>query len=124
MSEFLRKYQIIIGLSFVVMVMAVVKMVYKPTEEPVLKEIVVTITPTAVPTVPTDNYEEKADKLMPLWRLLPYQGDGFVVENYAEVGVLIVRKKSITEAETKKRVEKWIVDQKQDPKEYQLEISD
>ena len=106
------------------MVMAVVKMVYKPTEEPVLKEIVVTITPTVIPTTPTDDYEKKADKLMPLWRLLPYQGDGFVVENYAEVGVLIVRKKDIMEAETKKRVEKWIVDQKLDPKEIELVISD
>lgn len=126
MWEYLKKYQIIIFLSLVVGMMAWIKLTYKPTVEEtvVVKPTISVPTPTAVPTTEISEAEKAADEQMPLWRLLPYQGENFLVKSYSDIDKLVVIKKGISKVETEKRVKQWLMERGQDPEKYKLEISD
>lgn len=106
--------------------MAWIKLTYKPTVEEtvVVKPTISVPTPTAVPTTEISEAEKAADEQMPLWRLLPYQGENFLVKSYSDIDKLVVIKKGISKVETEKRVKQWLMERGQDPEKYKLEISD
>lgn len=107
-----------------------VKYFYKPLSP--LREITnptPIISPTAMPTIapvsdqdkPGANYEMIADKLMPLWRYLPYQGKGFLVENYLQEGVLIIRLQGATKAQAAVAIKAWMESHGVEAKTHSLE---
>lgn len=124
MGIFAKKYQLILILSFIAGIMVILKLFYEP-EIPVTTNKIIQINPTIVPTIiaiPTEptatdssqeasqsaSWEKEADKLMPLWRLLPYQGEGFVVESYIDEETIVVTLKNKTKSEVLVAVKAWI----------------
>ncbi len=112
MKQTLEKYQIIIYLVLVIMIMAVIKVKYGATEEnskdktqsplitPTVEELKPT-SPAATPTIdPKDDY--------PLWRLLPYSGEGFVVDKYTAPMTLEMTITTATSQDASKAVKEWI----------------
>lgn len=132
--EFIKKYQLIIVLSLIVAVMAGIKLFYKPSENPtntinsptptitaIPTPNVVYVTPTPMSDEEVKQYEKLADEKLPLWRLLPYQGKGFVIERYTTVGVLSGQLNGVTQAEAEKEAAIWMKSHKVDPKTVQIE---
>lgn len=108
MIDFVRKYQVIIWLSFVVVIMTVIKLTYQApvvVDELRVVEIVPSVTPT--PTVADTSGDEKDDNY-PLWNLLPYKGTGFTVDHYVSPGVLVVYLEGIEKNKAKMLVEGWM----------------
>lgn len=73
----------------------------------VRSQITPTMVPTAVPTAeatptinPNDDY--------PLWRLLPYKGDGFTVDKYIAPMTLEMTITTATESAATKEVTAWL----------------
>ena len=144
MGNFIKKYQVIVFLSFLAGSLLLLKYNLTSAKTTPTTEVVPTPIITLIPTltlVPTiqispsltattsaattsssSNYEIIADKLMPLWRLLPYTGKGFVVESYIKEGVLLI---SLKEGTTKNRamldIAGWIMDNNVDPNTVKLE---
>ena len=123
--RFFSKYQLILFLSFVGGLLFAVKSFYKVPKEVVVVVATPTTIPLATPQVspsPTaTNYEMIADKLMPLWRYLPYQGKDFIVENYLEEGVLIVSLHGATKAEAATAIKAWMDSHKVDSTTHTIE---
>lgn len=132
MGAFVKKYQLILFLSFMVIMMAVIKLTYKPSVSTVSQQASF-LTPTTLPTLqvsiaPTDSasdsatsWEKVADQTMPLWRLLPYKGEGFTIEAYQNKGVLAVTLNSGTKSEALKAITTWIKQQGVDPTSQKIE---
>ena len=112
MKNTLEKYQVIIYLILVVMIMTVVKVKYGINEEnpkpknqnpintPTI-EIIKPTSPAATPTVDvSDDY--------PLWRQLPYSGNGFTVDKYTAPMTLQMTITTATTIVASKAVKEWI----------------
>jgi hypothetical protein len=100
------KYRIILFLVIIVGLMATTRIAYRNYQWP--KPIVETpttplLTPTIAPTV---------DESYPLWKLLPYQGKGFVVDRYIEPLTLSVTIKGIDKKIVEKEIFKWLLENK------------
>jgi hypothetical protein len=61
------------------------------------------LTPTSAPTIDADY---------PLWKLLPYQGIGFVVDRYVEPLTLTVTVKGVDKKIVEKEIVKWFKENK------------
>ncbi len=115
-----------------VVVLAVTKLTYKPSV-PTVSQQASYLTPTTLPTpqisiAPTDSasdsatsWEKIADQTMPLWRLLPYKGNGFTIEAYQDKGVLAVTLHNGTKTEAIKAITAWIKQQGIDPTSQKIE---
>jgi hypothetical protein len=125
MKEFLKNYQLIVALSLIVVVMASIKVIYGNKVEEINQNQVIlptsTIepiieTPTLIPTIALTN-EEK----YPLWRILPYQGKGFTVQQYQKPLTLTVKIKSGNKEMIEGEIAKWLIQNEIDPQSHLIE---
>jgi len=134
MLNFIKKHSIVIFLVFLVVVLGLLKIFYGNTSENTVE-----ITPTTIPTItqgnttesnpvviakPTFNPELSVDVAgnYPLWKLVPYQANDFIVDGYIEPLILNVKvlnkDKSLSEIETE--VKQWIKENGADPNTHQI----
>ena len=69
--------------------------------------ITITPTPEEIPSIP-DEKEEK----YPAWRVLPYYGEGFVVDRYIAPLTLAVKPKGLDKKLVEEEVKKWLEENK------------
>ncbi len=112
MMEKLKKYQVFVYLILIILIMGTVKIKYGENEESRKSKVeslkaIPTMVPTAVPTAeatptinPNDDY--------PLWRLLPYKGEGFTVDKYIAPMTLEMTITTATESAATKEVTVWL----------------
>jgi hypothetical protein len=112
MMEKLKKYQVFVYLILIILIMGTVKIKYGENNkitnyELRITNITPTVIPTAVPTAeatptinPNDDY--------PLWRLLPYKGEGFTVDKYIAPMTLEMTITTATESAAIKEVTVWL----------------
>ena len=129
MSIFAKRYHLVVFLSFVAAVMLFVKLFYRPDYSQLKPPVMVEISPTSVPTMiptPTEaiaaatasdsaSWEAVADQKMPLWRLLPYKGDGFTVEAYSNFDTIVVTLNNSTKTKVTPLLKTWIKGNGGDP---------
>lgn len=109
---FLKKYQVILVLSAVVMGMWWIRKNYQWKEE----------VSVAAPT-PTGATEEMKDSQYPLWKKLPYFGEGFVVEKYIEPMTLKIESKGLDGEIVEKKVKEWLEENKEASDSHKLVIN-
>ena len=100
-------YWLMTVLVIIALVMLTIRVVYtaKNKGKPeTIKEPQKIIVPVLTPTTRVVDFETS----YPLWQLLPYAGDGFVVEKYAEPLVLKVSLKKGEKGTVTKAVAGWI----------------
>lgn len=140
---FIKKYQLILLLSFTVVVLGLIKMTYKydeksdPKAQAALKMLtpIPTITPTPTfelsleppqiletPASPSAKDLRIDEKKYPLWNQLPYYGKGFIVDQYSGPGILRVQVSGIDKKIARQEVELWIKKNGIDPKTQILEM--
>lgn len=98
LREFIKKYQLIIFLSAIILILLVIKLTNKNTET---SPLLVQPTPTQQPTptvvilkpeeIDTVNNPTDRDPNYPLDYLLPYQTKNFEVKKYIEPLVLLIK---------------------------------
>ena len=84
-KELFKKYEVIWILIGIIIIMGFLKIKYGYREQENEKQILSEPTLSPVETVTENDTVTKVQpeyKDYPLWKLLPYQGDGFVVERY------------------------------------------
>jgi len=74
------------------------------------------IIPTPTPTISRNDFEIK----YPLWQLLPYTGDGFVVEKYAEPLLLKVSINKGNRETVIEKIAKWIEENGINPETHKI----
>lgn len=101
-----RKYQVIVFLSMVVVVMSMIRWRYG------YKEVTLTETqPTPTETKVAPVKSKTVDPEYPLWEILPYSGRGFVVEKYAAPLQLVISVRGLDEKLAEAEVNKWLEEQ-------------
>ena len=113
MMEKIKKYQVFVYLILIIMIMTVAKVKYGVNDKITNYELRITnVTPTIIPTVtvptvevtptinPNDDY--------PLWRQLPYQGNGFTVDKYTAPMTLEMTLETATKSAAVKEVTTWL----------------
>lgn len=70
---------------------------------------------------PTPTVTKNEDRDYPLWRLLPYSGDGFVVDRYTAPWTLTVKIIKGSKVETEKKVGEWLKAQGEAGKNHRIE---
>ena len=114
-------------LSCVVIVMGFIKLTYRydessdpnATNQPITALATMTPTPTPeeeMPIIPDQN-EEK----YPAWKLLPYYGQGFVVDRYVEPMTVAVKPKGLDKKLVETEVRKWLDDNKFDGVNHKIQ---
>ena len=142
---FFQKYQLIIGLAFLAGLIISYKILFpqhqinqkpqnslNPTPTTWPKP---TPTPIPFPTIdPSASYlpnqeiieglkkeQERAEKNYPLWKLLPYNTNDFIISHYTAPLTLVVKKKSSKKIDfLEKEVRNWIRKQGVDPQTHQI----
>ena len=97
------KYRLVILLAVIVGIMGVTKIRYRDVK---WEESVALITPTVFPT-----QAPKINENYPLWELLPYSGDNFIVDRYVEPNVLAIKTNEKIEL-IEEEVYKWMRENK------------
>lgn len=109
--EFTRRYWLIIGLSFLVIVMIGVKIAYKDVVWET--EVNPSINSGQVQEVEEEIETEEEINLMrdyPLWEKLPYSGEGFTIERYEGELTLVVKNRNEEVLETIKEINSWFLE--------------
>ncbi len=109
--EFTRRYWLIIGLSFLVIVMIGVKIAYKDVEWET--EVNPLVNPEQVQKVEEKIETEEEINLTrdyPLWEKLPYSGDGFTVERYEGELTLVVENRNEEVLKTIREINQWFLE--------------
>lgn len=114
MKELLRKYSIIVFLSFLVIVLIFLKVIYRNTgKQAENNKIIPTVipiiesTPTPFPSTQTDSYDPEPGYIYTIF--LPYQGEKIRIEKYIKPYILeILIKKEGDEAEAEIEAKKWL----------------
>jgi len=95
--RFLYKYRLIIILTIIAVFLGITKLRYKNVDWEKTEPIpTVVVSPTSAPQINTKY---------PLWESIPFSGDGFKIDHYAEPLVLVIK---IEEGEEKKVVEEEV----------------
>jgi hypothetical protein len=104
MGKKLERYQIIVCLLLIILIMSLIKIKYgykgKTTEQ--------TKPNPSVTLVPTLKKEEINTSDYPLWKQLPYQGEGFIVDRYIAPKTLAVRAKGLDKILVAKAIGVWL----------------
>lgn len=99
------KYRLIIALAIIATVMGVVKFKYRNTnweQEEVL--------PTTIPS-PTSSPQINSN--YPLWEFIPYTGNGFKIDHYAEPLQLVIKiENEIDELTAREEIYEWMEENK------------
>ena len=98
-NNFIKKYLLILLLSFFIVVLTVTKISYKPEINQNPTQIVV-VSPT--PTIEINIIETKNN--YPLEKILPYSGINFNILNYSKPLTLVVKVKSKDQDKTTKEM--------------------
>jgi len=126
--EFIKKYQIILFLSFFVVVLIVLKLIYNNGNKNQVDDKVLIPTPTLSRLTPTKgiSYEVLNDGNpdYPLKKLLPYSTDKFKIIGYDDPFILVVRIKSGTNIEVEKEIREWIEKNIPGDKEHKIIFTD
>jgi hypothetical protein len=116
-KQFIKKYQIILMLSGILVAMVTVKMFYGGKQEaqpvaPASQVIGTQIKPTEtrMPTVTIEPEPTVSESDYPLWQSLPYLGEGFTVEKYTDKLTLLIKLKGVDKNIAKKGVETWLIE--------------
>lgn len=103
--KFLFKYRLIIILVVIAVLMGMTKLKYRNVNWEELEP-----TPTAVPS-PTSAPQINTN--YPLWEFIPYSGNGFKIDHYAEPLVLVIKTdKDIDEEVVTEEIYKWMRENK------------
>lgn len=102
MTENIKRYWLVGLLIIIAVSMGITKIRYRNVEWEVVGGLV---TPTAIPTS-----APQIDKDYPLWTLLPYTGNDFVIDRYSEPLVLAVKTKSVNRKVITQEVYKWLLE--------------
>jgi len=117
--EYVSKYWLIIGLSFLVIVMIGVKIAYKDVDWETVNNPSTKSEQEEENNLQTTNLnleEEKTEEEInltrdyPLWEKLPYSGDGFTVERYEGELTLVVENRNEDVLETIKEINSWFLE--------------
>lgn len=106
LRDFTRKYGLIIGLSFLVILMIGIKIANKNTEWENIEE---NNSENKEETVATEE-EINLKNDYPLWEKLPYNGDGFTVERYEGKLTLMVNNQNEEVLKTIKEINNWFLE--------------
>lgn len=110
--EFIKKYQLILFLSFLVVVLIVLKIIYGNSNPDQNNIVLPTLTPTPEIIQNTNDIDEEVlndgNPEYPLKKVLPYTTDKFKIIGYDEPYTLVVRIKSGTKTEVEKEIRLWI----------------
>jgi hypothetical protein len=103
LKSLLGDYLLITILAIIALAMLTIRVMYTVSNKGkiIIKETPKTIVSSPVPT----GGDAEFNKKFPLWKLLPYTGEGFVVEKYTEPLVLKV---SLVKGEKSVAIEKII----------------
>lgn len=85
-NRFIKRYFLILILSFLIVVLAIIKITYKPN---LIQNPVENMVLTPIPTIEINNNEIKND--YPLKNILPYYGESFDIKNYSGPLTLIIK---------------------------------
>lgn len=108
MKQFFKRYFILISLSFLIMVLIFLKINYKNTET---ENKIIKTTPT--PTITSQDINDtgditEEDPTRYLQNLLPYEEENFIVKNYIEGKVLLVKAKTSDTKRAEEDLRKWL----------------
>lgn len=108
--EFIKKYQLILFLFFLVVILIVLKLVYGDEDKNQISNLKPTPTEIKIPESTEISYEALNDgnPEYPLSKLLPYITDNFKIIGYDNPYTLVVRIKSGTKEEIEKEIKQWI----------------
>jgi len=110
--ENIKKYWLIGLLVVIAISMGIVKIRYRNvTWENAYPSITPTAAPTSAPEINLDY---------PLWELLPYAGNGFIIDRYSEPQVLIIKTKSINRKAITEEINRWLLENKIATESYKL----
>ena len=110
-KSFLGENLVVTILVAMVVLMLLIRVIYTVKDKTQTKEILKTVIPTVIPTINDSDFE----KNYPLWQLLPYTGDGFIVEKYTEPLVLKISLIKGEKATAVEKIVKWMQENKIDP---------
>jgi hypothetical protein len=109
--EFVKKYQLILVLSFLIIILLILKLIYGSKNESQTSNII----PTPVPTIIQQELTTISNEALndgnpeyPLQKLMPYSTDNFKILGYDDPFTLIVRNKLGNKTENEKEIRKWI----------------
>lgn len=107
MKQFLKRYFIFIFLSFLVVILIALKLIYKENNQ----NEIIKITPT--PTIINEDINNvgditEEDPTLYLQDLLPYEEENFIVKNYIEGKVLLVKAKTSDIKKAEEDLRKWL----------------
>lgn len=118
LSNFARKYQVIIILSCVVVIMSAIKLSYKAPVVDTSQLITPTVTIVPAATVTPISAMELD---YPLWQYLPYQGKGFTIDRYQQPGLMVGYLEGAITEEASKSAEGWMEEKGIDPTSQKIE---
>lgn len=114
--EFIKKYQLVLFLSFLVIVLIIIKLIYKEDNKNQIETIVPTSTPSPTvlmePTLSVEKFKTETSLEInydyPLAQILPYSTENFVIERYTKPLVIEVDALNIDKVLVEKQVMEWI----------------
>lgn len=124
-KEFLKRYQIVLFLSFLVVALVIIKVTTKK-ESPTNQSVITTTpTPTMILPTPTPTREEMEESQdidfnYPLERILPYKTDDFIIEKYVAEQVLKVKAISENKIKIIEEINKWIASYDLEPGSHKI----
>lgn len=114
-SKFMYKYRLIIILVLIAVLMGIIKLKYKNVNWEELEPMPTMIpSPTSAPQINT-NY--------PLWEFIPYSGNGFKIDHYAEPLMLVIKvEKEIDQDIVTEEIYNWMRENKVATESHKLII--
>ncbi|MDD4026829.1 MAG: hypothetical protein PHO75_01405 [Candidatus Shapirobacteria bacterium] len=112
--EFIKKYQLVLILSFLVVVLIIVKFLYRGEDKKEIIVPVITPTPTVLiePTVSVEEFKTEIGQEInynyPLAQILPYSTENFKIERYTKPLVIEVEALNSDQVLVEKEVVEWI----------------
>lgn len=96
------KYRIIIILVIIIVFMGITKIRYRNVDwGPTTGLITPTVMPTSAPQINVDY---------PLWELLPYKGNDYIVDRYTEPGILAVKTIVLNKKVITQEIYDWMIE--------------
>ncbi|MFA5828484.1 MAG: hypothetical protein WC841_03970 [Candidatus Shapirobacteria bacterium] len=118
LKDLVGDYLLITILAVIALLMLLTRIIYTAgnKRQNDSRELLKTTVPSLAPTPTSSNID--FEKSYPLWKLLPYTGDGFVVEKYTEPLVLKVSLEKGEKSAGIEKVEKWLEENEISPETH------
>lgn len=102
MKKFLERYGLVSLLVLIAISMGITKIRYRNVDWESVSGL---ITPTVMPTI-----APQINKDYPLWELLPYTGEDFVVDRYIKEKVLAIKTDNVNKKIVTQEVYDWLLE--------------